>query len=232
MADKRFNIGLDVDGVFADFVGGAREVCKKLFGKPDDSLVQTSWSFESLGIKDYEERLMYKEIDGTQNWWMHLKKMPNTSLLKTLTELHRVVFITNRKDGAGWPIEEQTAEWLKQQFHIYNPMVIISRDKGPVAKGLELDYYIDDRPKNVQNVVEFYPKCQTYLYRDTFNHEFKHEPEVKSFNEFANVILDKGEDILLSPKPKEHIQYYSPELIKLVKTMFGGQNTNVTNWSR
>jgi 5'(3')-deoxyribonucleotidase len=209
MAAKRFNIGLDVDGVLADFSGGAREVCKKLFGKPDDSLVQTSWAFDSLGISPEEERLMYKEIDGTQNWWMNLRKMPNTSLLKTLTESHRVVFITNRKDGAGWPIEEQTSEWLKQQFHIYNPMVVISGNKGPVASGLDLDYFIDDRPKNVLKVSEYYEGCKTYLYRDTHNHDFKYDgPEVMYFNEFAAKIL-----------------YDTP----VAKTIGGA---NVVNWSR
>lgn len=190
MPKKRLTIGVDVDGVLAGFVPAARKVCKELFnGRPDDSLVQTSWAFGSLGITPEEESIMYAKIDSTPNWWLGLPVLPNTDLLPQLCEKHRVVFITNRKDGAGWPIEEQTKVWLKRNFGIVNTNVIISDNKGPVAKGLKLNGFIDDRPKNV---AEVYPECPggTYLLSTSYNREFVGAPRIWSFDAFAELILD------------------------------------------
>lgn len=192
MAAGRFNIGVDVDGVLANFTGGAREICKRLYGKPDDSLIQTSWDFSSLGLTKEDEIGMYKEIDRTWNWWMSLKPMLNVTLLPFLVRNHRVVFVTNRKDGFGDPIEEQTARWLYNTFYIENPNVVISGDKGAVAKGLALDYLIDDRPKNIEDVVRDYPRCRAVLYSDTFNQDFDYKVRVKSFDQFARYVHEKA----------------------------------------
>jgi uncharacterized HAD superfamily protein len=196
---KRLNIGIDVDGVLADFTTAARKVCQELFdGRPDDSLVQTTWAFESLGITKEEENILWKELDSRKNWWLEsLYKLPNTNLLMPLYEKHRLIFITNRKDGknpASWPIELQTAEWLRRQFHIYHPNVIISDNKGPLMDGLKLDYFIDDRPKNVQEAVEAIdPQHQAtlpVLLAATYNRDYMYPYQVSSFNEFADVILN------------------------------------------
>jgi 5'(3')-deoxyribonucleotidase len=198
--NKRLNIGVDIDGVLANFSQAAREVCKEIFdGRPDDGLVQTTWAFDSLGISGAEEKLLWKEIDIRPNWWMHLKKLLNTSTLKTLTDTHRVVFITNRKDGTGWPIEQQSAEWLKQHFWLFNPTVLISDKKGPVADGLKLDYYIDDRPKNVQEVLDGAPNCKTFLLRATYNTEYNPALVVNTFDEFSNLILNPRNNEVKKP---------------------------------
>jgi 5'(3')-deoxyribonucleotidase len=182
---KRLNIGVDVDGVLSSFTSAARKLCKQLFdGRPDDSLIQTSWAFESLGITKAEESIMWKVIDNTPNWWMTHETMPETDLLHDLCDNHRVIFITNRKDGrVGLPIEIQTAQWLKENYGLYNPMVAISDNKGPLAAGLKLDYFIDDRPKNVDEVCRYVPK--TALRDATYNQEYPYGWRVRSFNDFV-----------------------------------------------
>jgi len=200
---KRLNIGIDMDGVLADFVGQARKVCQQLFnGRPADNLIQTTWAFESLGITKEEENLLWREIDSRPNWWLNcLHKLPQTDLLMPLYEKHRLIFITNRKDGtnpASWPIELQTAEWLRRQFHIYQPNVIISDCKGPLLGGLKLDYFIDDRPKNHLEAIDYASDHDLdticVFLEGTYNKEYIYPYRVKSFNEFAKVILEeKGE---------------------------------------
>ncbi len=184
-------VGVDIDGVLADFTKGARTLCKGLFGKPDDSLIQTTWTFGSLGITPEEENIMWRALDSIPNWWMKLETLPHTYMLEqVINERHRVAFITNRKDGAGQPVDLQSAIWLKEKYNLRHANVVISDDKGPVAKGLKLDYYIDDRPKNVAEVVQTYPRCQTFLLDATYNQEFSYPHRVKSFNEFAKIILE------------------------------------------
>jgi 5' nucleotidase, deoxy (Pyrimidine), cytosolic type C protein (NT5C) len=187
----RYNVGVDVDGVLSNFTLAARTLCKMLFnGKPSDDLVQTGWGFDSLGLTASEERLMWDTIDQCHNWWMDHQPLAGTNLLKLLCQNHRVTFVTNRKDGVGWPIEEQTQQFLRQNFQIYSPNVVISGDKGAVAKGLNLHYIIDDRDKNILDVVRDFPQCKSYLKRDTYNKHMASYPlQVDTFDEFAKEIL-------------------------------------------
>lgn len=188
---KRYNVGIDIDGVLADFTDAAYKECRKLFGKPEPGLVQTGWSFDSLGITAEEELQMWQKIDSTPNWWLNLKRMPNTSWLNAICEACRVVFITNRKEGLGKPIEVQSAEWLVNNYNLHLPNVLISSDKGPLINALKLDYFIDDRPKNIQEAVEFAPNCVSFLQNATYNQEFEHNPRVDSFNDFARIITQE-----------------------------------------
>jgi 5'(3')-deoxyribonucleotidase len=187
---KRFTVGVDIDGVCSNFMYAAREHLKVLFnGRPNDDQIQTGWGLDSLGFTLDEENQFWRSIDSLPNWWMHHPKMPGTSRLKELCDKHRVIFITNRKDGAGWPIEQQSAEWLKQNFWLYNPTVLISDKKGPVAEGLKLDYFIDDRPKNYEEVVNQYPKCKSALQDGTYNQEYVAGWRVKSLDDFIETIM-------------------------------------------
>lgn len=187
---RRLNIGVDVDGVLGCFTCAAREVLKRMFnGKPADNLVQTQWGFDSLGVTKEEEDQLWAEIDATPNWWMDEPRMPATNYLRHLTEAARVVFITDRKDGVGMPVEEQTAKWLENTFHVWRPNVVISGDKGFIAKGLKLDYFVDDRPKNVDAVLDFYPECKSYILDATYNQEYKRAPRVHGFDDFARLCL-------------------------------------------
>lgn len=193
MGNKRLNIGVDIDGVLANFLQSAYETMRVMFnGRPDPSLFQTSWAFSSLGITKEEENQLWKTIDVTENWWMNLDPLPNTNLLKPLCDTHRVIFITNRKDAnVGWPIEQQSSEWLRRNYQLFFPNVIISDNKGPIAQGLKLDYFIDDRPKNVMEVNYAYPSCYTFLKRDTYNTELQGVLEVPHFDAFAQRILER-----------------------------------------
>lgn len=181
------------DGVLADFGRAARNVCHRLFnGKPDPSLIQTGWGFDSLGITPEEQSQMYMYIDAVPNWWHNeIDPLPQTDLLPKLCEQHRVIFITNRKDGTGAPIEEQTASWLHWFYKLPFQTVLISDVKGPIVKALRLDAYIDDRPSNIQDALWHYPKCLTVINDTTYNREFDRAPRVANFNEFAKQFLEE-----------------------------------------
>lgn len=193
---KRYNIGIDIDGVLADFVGAARLECQSLFaGRPDDSLIQTTWAFESLGITADEEKVLWRYIDNTPNWWLGLRRMPNTDVLAELVRNHRCIFITNRKDGTGMPIEEQSASWLRANYGLDSPTVLISDNKGPVGYGLNLDYYIDDRDRNVIDMRRESPKTNTYLKSASYNIHLDLDcPRALDFDSFAKMIIRASHD--------------------------------------
>jgi len=189
----RLKIGVDIDGVLANFLKQARKDIQILLGdgRPADDLIQTGWGFDSLGITKKEENQLWRFIDATPNWWMQLERLPHTNYLRHLCENARVLFITNRKDaktGVGLPIEDQSRRWLERRFHIPHPTVLISDNKGPLAAGLKLDYFIDDRPKNVEEVTASSPATATYLLDATYNKECMVQ-RVASFDDFARIVL-------------------------------------------
>lgn len=189
MERKRLNIGLDIDGCIGNFMGAARELLKEMYnGRPSDDMIQTGWGLDSLGINKEEERAFWKKLDEIPNWWLNQKVMPGTSRLWDAVHNHRVIFITNRKEGTGWPIDIQTQEWLCRNFHLHRPNVIISDNKGPLMDALKLDYFLDDRPKNVEEAANASTHCQTALYDATYNQDFKYGWRVKSLDDFLNQI--------------------------------------------
>jgi hypothetical protein len=194
---SRLRVGVDIDGVLAEFVPSARKLCKQLFnGRPDDRLVQTSWAFDSLGISKDEENVLWNVIDNTPNWWMGLGKTPGASIekMQELIQTCMVIFITNRKDGnVGKPIEEQSSSWLARTFRLLNPTVLIMNDKGPLLNALKLNHFVDDRPKNIQECNLYAPKCEATLLNETYNQDFIYDKRVNSFDEFVDKVLSKND---------------------------------------
>jgi uncharacterized HAD superfamily protein len=193
---KRLRIGVDIDGVLADFTGLARKLCRHMFnGEPAKDRIQTGWGFDSLGITKEQENQMWRRIDETYNWWQGLDPLPNTDLLSSLYTRHQVIFITNRKNGTGWPVELQSAEWLDRHYDIRYPSVLLSDKKGPLAKALELDYFIDDRDKNVREVAAAIGDDKTIMCRWPWQPEFQkfHPNWVLNFNVFAADLLQRDE---------------------------------------
>lgn len=147
------------DGVLADFTSAAKDVLTSLLGRDVRGLEQRTWSFASLGVSDAEENAFWRHLDTKiQNFWYNgLEPLPDTNLLKPLCDAHEVIFITNRKhplpEADSMPVNEQTAFWLRNWFQIANPTVLLSKTKGPLCAALNIDYFIDDRDKNIQEVV-------------------------------------------------------------------------------
>lgn len=155
MANKRLKIGLDVDGVLAAFSPRFVEMANEMFDYRLDADNQTDWDHTCLGLTKQEEDAVWKRINSTPNWWLYeLPMLPSTQNLTTAARHHKLYFITNRNQTTvGMPMEEQTAHWLRRHFWIPNPTVIVTKQKGKVVDALELDYFIDDKLENVQDVL-------------------------------------------------------------------------------
>lgn len=185
-------VGVDVDGVLANYTKGyaklAWEITKKLA-----PLAPSHWL--DLGdLTEGDDRLVWETINRTF-FWQNLESLPFTGSLPSLCVRHRVYFVTTRPENSARQIQEQTAAWLNNHGVLYPSVIIAPSNKKDILNALDLDYYIDDKPENLEGLK---PTIRTYLPRRTYNGRGSSEEgvskpytytEVIDFNDFVNVAL-------------------------------------------
>lgn len=150
-------IGVDVDGVLADFNRSfielvVEETCRDLLPpRPFDIPV---WNYpQYYGYTDSEVARVWEIIEQHPSFWARLS--PYTDIFDSSIYLrdamaagHDVYFVTSRP---GLTSKRQTETWLWQQG-FPNPTVLISSAKAAIAGALKFDAYIDDRWENAVGV--------------------------------------------------------------------------------
>lgn len=164
-------VGLDVDGCLANFNVSYAKIMKEVSGIdfPDFTKEEPPcWEYDKkAGLTSDQIKECWKIIKKDKRFWFNLLPLPQTE--DFLGELdaseHEVYFITDR---LGWMPQYQTGCWLQQFFT--DPSVIISRrGKGKVCHALSIDYYIDDKVENIEDVWANAPLTQAYLLKKPYN---------------------------------------------------------------
>lgn len=189
-------IGIDMDDVCADFQSAYVELLNKKFGKPPIGTAPIDWEGSNLQLTPEETKQSWAEVAMVLDFWYRLRPLPSfdyetAKLLKIAHFDHDVFFITNRFATPGPSPLHQTKDWLNIHAGIHNPNVIIAKDKGPVAQILELDAFIDDRPKNVLDVLAVRPDADIYLCDSSHNKTFVHDeiPRVPNLKSFLKILF-------------------------------------------
>lgn len=173
-------IGVDVDGVLADFNSGFVSLAEKTYGITRPSGFMETWPSTwdymepDLGLTGGQISELWELIKASPSWWETLDPLPNAVQdlvyldMMTLSRLHDVYFITTR---VGLHVKSQTERWLSL-MGFWQPTVLISKgDKGPIARGLDLNVLIDDKPENLDSVVTATSgRCACFLFSAPWNH--------------------------------------------------------------
>lgn len=155
MEERQFIVGVDLDGVCADFYGTMREMAAEWLGKPVDSLTRevsyglAEWELDRLG--GYER--LHRWAVTQRNLFRELRPIPEApQVLRRLSmEGIRIRIITHRlfiKHFHQVAIQ-QTIEWLDRYDIPYWDLCFM-RDKGAVGAHV----YIDDAPENILRLRE------------------------------------------------------------------------------
>lgn len=170
-------LGIDVDGVLADFHSHHIPLIERITGiklPPVSDTYPDVWDYHIAGgVTKAQEKLIWAEIKSTQ-MWASLNPLPGA--IEALSRLNALrytgvesYFITSR---SGRMAKFYTEMWLN--FHgMSSPTVLISSDKGPVVSGLALDVFVDDRPENIQEVAYQAPTTNLYLVDQPWNRDFE-----------------------------------------------------------
>jgi 5'(3')-deoxyribonucleotidase len=187
-------VGIDVDGVLADFVKGFFQLSRDYLHKPGLDVTEAdNWDFVGQ-ISESELDLIWQKIKYSTvctNWWTTLDKLPNTDNLTKACQDFDVVFVTNKVSTRGFSPETQVKIWLLKEYLIKQPRIVVSKgEKGPVAQELGLQWFIDDRDKNCVSVKNTVSECQVYLQNQRYNRGFNRAdiPRINSLNEFLSLI--------------------------------------------
>lgn len=168
-------LGIDIDGVLADFVQGFTKKVATLGYKVDAS----SWG---LGLTDSQQNEGWKLIDQDPDFWYDL------AVIEWPRWHHAdvVYYITKRRVPPGRPVEHDAAAWLCKHID-ERPFVISTGRKGDVCNALEIDAFIDDKPENCQDVIDKSPRTQVFLRNQPWNQDSKIQ-RVNSVGEFLEQI--------------------------------------------
>ncbi len=148
-------VGIDVDGVLADFRTAFRETSIASLGRPLEARDGTTTSTQALAHG--EVKRVWEVVGRTPNWWMKLKPYEPDQIAR-LYSLARdarweVFFLTDRPRSAGDSVQFQTQSWIERHGFYMPSVLTIPGSRGEVANGLRLHLVIDDLFLNCIDVV-------------------------------------------------------------------------------
>lgn len=129
-------VGCDLDGTLADLSGAYRTVEERVHSDSDG--------------------LVWDAIRNIDNFWLGLDPL-EPGIVRRLFEMStrskwEVFFVTQRPGTAGDSVQRQTQQWLMNQGFETPSVLTVPGSRGRAAHALDLDFLIDDLPRNCVDV--------------------------------------------------------------------------------
>ena len=195
-------IGIDLDGVLANFNAGFVRIILQLFpGRVPEDYVQRSWDWsEVLSPSEYDQ--VFSQAMATWNWWTTLPAYyEDVSGLARWIASHtdqEIWFVTSRPDSEGYSATYQSRKWLEsvglwETDNSLNVMTVPhSEDKVDICSRLNIDWMIDDKPETIESMDQF-PYLHAALISRPWNHEAKVKWRVLSVGQFLSNIISSDQ---------------------------------------
>jgi hypothetical protein len=160
-------IGIDIDGVLADFRSAFRQAAGGLVSSstPPGDADEVNGALSESAIKR-----AWKEVSGAHNWWTTLWPYEPAQIarLYALARQHawEVFFLTKRPATRGDTVQVQTQWWL-EKYGFYLPAVLtVPGSRGELANALRLDFVVDDQELNCVEVISASSAKAVLMLRD------------------------------------------------------------------
>jgi 5'(3')-deoxyribonucleotidase len=144
-----------------------------------------------IGLTETQEAHLWDQIVCSATFWESMPALPGAgaalqrvSRLESRQELD-VWFVTSRPD-VGTTLS-QTERWLRQ-FGFASPRVIITDDKGEVAKVVRFDYFIDDRDKNCLDIKKASPGTTVMMPEKAYNRALWFSRDLVLVSDFTEAV--------------------------------------------
>lgn len=172
-------IACDLDGVLADlhsaFIASALQLFPELdspalrapevaASPPADRsaneaepLIPAIPTLTGLPLSQRQVDAVWRALARVENFWESLTEIEPGAIkrLATLADARgwEVLFVTSRPKSAGRTIQRQSQRWLEAFGFPLPSVYVVHGSRGHVAKALQIDLVIDDRPDNCLDVV-------------------------------------------------------------------------------
>ena len=161
-----YKLGFDVDEVICKTFDCIREYLNDNFGFDFDP--------ETVEIHDFNEHPLYQEQKKAfEALYEEFKNMDffkdcdayerGVRVIKNLYKKgHHIYFISNRPQGG----EEATAKWLRKHSIPFHKILHAGYkvEKGFYGRQLNLDFYVDDRPEDIESMLKYKNKWSKGLF--------------------------------------------------------------------
>ena len=168
-------LGLDVDGVLADFRSAFHALAVSELGDKRQSDLEANLSKGDI------ERL-WKAVARVSNWWVELPAYESDQIARLYALSRRwrweVFFMTSRPPSAGDTVQLQTQAWL-ERHGFYMPAVLTAPAlaRGEIARALRLDLIVDDHLVNCMEIVGASNSKVLHMSRQPVNAEQRDQAE-------------------------------------------------------
>lgn len=187
-------IGVDIDGVLADFGQALAKRLVEVTGEdklpPWPFEIKTWWwPIDQFGYTKEQTMATLEDVWQDPSFWQELPRFAWTErAMQSLGELwqdcHDIYFVTDRK---GVNVKVQTEMWL-DAFAAAAPTVLISDQKGLCAKALKFDLYVDDKIENCEAVRNQSPSTLCFMLAQSWNHEIPGVARIATLDDFFTAI--------------------------------------------
>jgi beta-phosphoglucomutase-like phosphatase (HAD superfamily) len=201
---RRFVLGVDLDGVCADFYGGLRPIAAEWVGKELKALPEVvsyglpEWDLEPLGV--YEE--LHRFAITERRFFERLHPMPGcpASLRQLSNQNIRIRIITHRLFIKHFHQEavRQTVAWLDTHGIPYWDLCFM-KDKAAVGA----DLYVEDAPHNVEAMRA--ANLATLVFTNSTNLEIG-PPRADSWGEVVDHVLRTREEWLTAGRNRRAVE--------------------------
>lgn len=183
---RKVNLGLDIDGVCADFVGGVLEVWYQETGLIVDRMALDQWSIFDCG--DLLNRDVVSPRVEQPGFCAGLRAFPEAKeALPRLRAWADVYAVTSPwSESKHWVAERM--EWLERELQIDSHHQIHTSAKELVR----VDVLVDDRPANVAKWSEAFPQGRALLWDSPHNRKEHAGIRVRSWNEVLSHVISAG----------------------------------------
>lgn len=175
-------LGVDMDGVIADWVGGILFHLEQLGHKPPQREELTSYQFQN-DLPDGQKQAM-SQIANTQGFFADLDPIPwAMELLRTLDAMGlHIVFVTSPYLSNPHCYPEKVAWITKHLGYKFRDRVVLTLDKTLV----DVDVLVDDKP----DIIGHGPSRWVRVVYDQPYNQMVQAPRMHSWHRDYGVLLD------------------------------------------
>jgi uncharacterized HAD superfamily protein len=179
-------VGLDIDGVVADFITPFLQLLAERTGSgPIDPASITDPNFMQHPFLTQEIIFQCMEAASYDpEFWRALEPLPSKSQWQTLEQIsaeHQVAFITHRWVRDTYDIHQITCDWLRRHG-LTRPVVFFTQEKkSALIRELGIELFVDDRHENCEDVATE-TNAIVFMPNRPYNQAFSH-PKVQRIHE-------------------------------------------------